>query len=176
MDLRLLSCSHIQSGHWIFFFKPWFWNLSDLQVIDKGRWETRALPSVLTTSPVVWPKTWSMSPWHQHPPCILLGPTTVQLLWDFFMKNGRSLHCVIYIFSGLNALWKCPSLEYRRKLVWLSPGHTQMLHGSHRPWMGHPDAHKDSSASIREKEAKCELSIPYLRVKCVQNLGTLDPI
>lgn len=42
--------------------------------------------------------------------------------------------------------------------------------------MGHPDAHKDSSASIREKEAKCELSIPYLRVKCVQNLGTLDLI
>lgn len=45
-----------------------------------------------------------------------------------------------------------------------------------RPVMCYPDAHKDPSASITEKEEKCWLSIPYLHFKCVQMLAILDLI
>lgn len=105
--------SYIQSGHWIFFFKPWLWNPPDFQAIDKGRSETRALSSVLTTCSVVY----STHGVCHHGISTLLAsclcPTTVPLFWGFFMKNNRSPHCVIYIFSGLNALWKCFFLVYR---------------------------------------------------------------
>lgn len=51
-----------------------------------------------------------------------------------------------------------------------------MLHVSPRPWAGQPDAHKDPSAKISEKEEKPELLFSHLHFKCVQDLGILDLI
>lgn len=72
------------------------------------------------------------------------------------------------MLSGITSAW--------RQLMWLSSGHTQMLHGSHRPWMGQPHAHKDPSAKISEKEEKRELFFSHLHFKCVEDLGILDLI
>lgn len=42
--------------------------------------------------------------------------------------------------------------------------------------MGQPDAHKDPSAKISEKEEKHELFFSHLHFKCVEDLGILDLI
>lgn len=76
---------------------------------------------------------------------------------------------VISVFSGLNALRDC--LEETD----VTSDHTQKLHGSHRPRMGQPDAHKDPSGKISEKEEKHEF-FSHLHFKCVQGLGILDLI
>lgn len=107
-----------------------------------------------------------MPPWHQHPPCILFVSNHNEIALRFLCEEWQ----VMSIFSGLNALRNCLCL------MWLSSGHTQMLHGSHRPWAGQPDAHKDPSAKINEKEEKPELLFSHLHFKCVQDLGILDLI
>lgn len=73
------------------------------------------------------------------------------------------------LFSGLHALWKCHWVQRATGVTMFR------LHGSRRPWMCHPDAHKNPLTVLLRKE-KRELSIPYLHFKRVKDLGILDLI
>lgn len=75
--------SHVQSGQWIFFFKMCFWSclIYKCWMREGEKWRFRC--------PAVWPKTWSVPPWHQHPPCILFVSNHSEITLRFLCEEWQ---------------------------------------------------------------------------------------